>query len=174
MQRGSASRFALRSLFASCGMFWGETPSRPADSLRLRPWGRRGRRTWLMGIRVPVAVSRLCRERRAALASMLWLRGYGCLDGRRSRQLAQPRRVHRCVPVARSQPARLEEASVPQRVEGSPAACGVDGACGCHVSTAPRIRPRRPAHTIRWSSRCRRRRRPGARTTSRPQHRASA
>lgn len=29
MQRGSASRFALRSLFASCGMFRRETPSRP-------------------------------------------------------------------------------------------------------------------------------------------------
>lgn len=29
MQRGSASRFALRSLFASCGMFRREAPSRP-------------------------------------------------------------------------------------------------------------------------------------------------
>ena len=29
MQRGSASRFALRSLLASCGMFRRETPSRP-------------------------------------------------------------------------------------------------------------------------------------------------
>ena len=29
MQRGSVSRFALRSLFASCGMFRRETPSRP-------------------------------------------------------------------------------------------------------------------------------------------------
>lgn len=29
MQKGSASRFALRSLFASCGMFRREAPSRP-------------------------------------------------------------------------------------------------------------------------------------------------
>ena len=42
-------------------------PVTPPDSLRLRPWGRRGRRTRLLGIRVPVAVSRLCRERRATL-----------------------------------------------------------------------------------------------------------
>ena len=37
MQRGSASRFALRSLFASCGMFRREAPVTPPDSLRLRP-----------------------------------------------------------------------------------------------------------------------------------------
>ena len=40
MQRGSASRFALRSLFASCGEFRREAPVPPPDSLRLRPWGR--------------------------------------------------------------------------------------------------------------------------------------
>lgn len=40
MQRGSASRFARRGLFASCGMFRRETPVTPPDSLRLRPWGR--------------------------------------------------------------------------------------------------------------------------------------
>lgn len=66
MQRGSASRFALRSLFASCGMFRREAPSRPwipcVYGLEVG-----GRRKWLLGIRVPVAVSRLCRERRATL-----------------------------------------------------------------------------------------------------------
>ena len=66
MQRGSASRFALRSLFASCGMFRREAPSRPripcVYGLEVG-----GRRKWLLGIRVPVAVSWLCRERRVTL-----------------------------------------------------------------------------------------------------------
>ena len=35
--KSSASRFALRSLFASCGMFRREAPVTPPDSLRLRP-----------------------------------------------------------------------------------------------------------------------------------------
>ena len=70
MQRGSASRFALRSLFASCGMFRREAPSRPRIPCvyGLEVGGRR--RTWLWGMRVPVAVSRLCRERRATLGRM--------------------------------------------------------------------------------------------------------
>lgn len=61
MQRGFASRFALRSLFASCGMFRRETPSRPripcVYGLEVG-----GRRTWLLGIRIPVAVSRFARK----------------------------------------------------------------------------------------------------------------
>lgn len=67
MQRGSASRFALRSLFASCGMFRRETPSRPRIPCVYGLEVGVRRRTWLMGIRVPFAVSRLCRERRATL-----------------------------------------------------------------------------------------------------------
>lgn len=68
MQRGSASRFALRSLFASCGIFRREAPSRPRIPCvyGLEVGGRR--RMWSIGIRVPVAVSRLCRERRVTLA----------------------------------------------------------------------------------------------------------
>ena len=64
MQRGSASRFALRSLFASCGMFRRETPSRPRIPCvyGLEVGGRR--RTWSIGIRVPFAVSRFARKAR--------------------------------------------------------------------------------------------------------------
>lgn len=64
MQRGSASRFALRSLFASCGMFRRETPSplRIPCVYGLEVGGRR--RTWLIGIRVPFAVSRFARKAR--------------------------------------------------------------------------------------------------------------
>ena len=64
MQRGSVSRFALRSLFASCGMFRRETPSRPRIPCvyGLEVGGRR--RTWLIGIRVPFAVSRFARKAR--------------------------------------------------------------------------------------------------------------
>ena len=67
MQRGSASRFALRSLFASCGYSERTSPSRPripcVNGLEV---GSR-RKSWLMGVRVPFAVSRLCRERRVTL-----------------------------------------------------------------------------------------------------------
>ena len=64
MQRGSASRFALRSLFASCGEFRREAPSRPRIPCvyGLEVGGRR--RTWLLGIRVPFAVSRFARKAR--------------------------------------------------------------------------------------------------------------
>ncbi len=71
MQRGSASRFALRSLFASFAECSGEKPpSRPRIPCvyGLEVGGRR--RTWLRGMRVPVAVSRLCRGRRATLGRM--------------------------------------------------------------------------------------------------------
>ena len=62
MQRGSASRFALRSLFAECS---GEKPpSRPRIPCvyGLEIGGRRG--MWLIGIRVPFAVSRFARKAR--------------------------------------------------------------------------------------------------------------
>lgn len=53
-----------------CGMFRREAPSRPRIPCvyGLEVGGRR--RTWLWGMRVPVAVSRLCRERRATLGRM--------------------------------------------------------------------------------------------------------
>lgn len=62
MQRGSASRFALRSLFASCGMFRREAPSRPWIPYVYGLEVGSRRRTWLMGIRVPFAVSRFARK----------------------------------------------------------------------------------------------------------------
>lgn len=62
MQRGSASRFALRSLFASCGMFRRETPSRPRIPCVYGLGVGSRRRTRLIGMRVPVAVSRFARK----------------------------------------------------------------------------------------------------------------
>ena len=55
MQRGSASRFALRSLFASCGIFRREVPVPPRIPCvyGLEAGGRR--RMWSIGIRVPFA-----------------------------------------------------------------------------------------------------------------------
>lgn len=66
MQRGSASRFALRSLFAFCGIFRREAPSRPRIPCvyGLEVGGRR--RTWSIGVRVP-SLFRALRERRVAL-----------------------------------------------------------------------------------------------------------
>lgn len=63
-------RIALRAaepLCVQCGMFRRETPSRPRIPYvyGLEVGGRR--RTWSIGIRVPFAVSRLCRERRVTL-----------------------------------------------------------------------------------------------------------
>lgn len=64
MQRGSASRFALRSLFASCGMFRREAPSRPRIPCVYGLEVGSRRKPWLMGVRVPFAVSRFARKAR--------------------------------------------------------------------------------------------------------------
>ena len=68
MQRGSASRFALRSLFASCGMFRRETPVTPPDSLRLRPGGRLAEKDVVDGNTCPFRCFALC-----AKGAPLWL-----------------------------------------------------------------------------------------------------
>ena len=50
-----------------CGMFRRETPSRPRIPCVYGLEVGSRRRTWLLGIRIPDAVSRLCRERRVTV-----------------------------------------------------------------------------------------------------------